>query len=135
MNEEHLNRTRQSSFIVPRSSFLTTQESISMNPEELAEQRRKRYNATVVWLRKIQSDLLILRVRPDFPVPAHKPGQYTTLGLGYWEPRFPGCQEQPLQPGDETKLARRSYSISCSVLDDYGRLLDRDRVDWLEFYV
>ena len=49
-------------------------------------------------------------------MPAHKPGQYTTLGLGFWEPRFPGCQEETLQPGDETKLARRSYSISCSVL-------------------
>ncbi len=106
-----------------------------MNPEELAQQRRKRYNATVIWLRKIHSDLLILRVRPDFALPAHKPGQYTTLGLGYWEPRFPGCQEETLQPGDETKLARRSYSISCSVLDDNGRLLERERVDWLEFYI
>ncbi len=106
-----------------------------MNPEELAAQRQKRYNATIVGLRKIHSDLLIMRVRPDFPLPAHKPGQYTTLGLGCWEPRFPGCQEEHLQPGDETKLARRSYSISCSVLDEHGRLLDRDHIDWLEFYI
>jgi len=33
------------------------------------------------------------------------------------------------------KLARRSYSISCSVLDEEGRLLDREQVDWLEFYI
>src|SRR5262249_11168365 len=61
--------------------------------------------------------------------------QYTTLGLGCWEPRFPGCQEEQLQPGDESKLARRSYSISSSVLDDHGQLLDRSQVDWLEFYI
>jgi ferredoxin--NADP+ reductase len=106
-----------------------------MNPEEVAEQRRKRYNATVVGLRKMHSDLLILRVRPDFPLPAHKPGQYTTLGLGCWEPRCPGCQEETLQPGEELKLARRSYSISCPVLDETGQLLDRDRTGWLEFYI
>jgi ferredoxin--NADP+ reductase len=33
------------------------------------------------------------------------------------------------------KMARRSYSISCSVLADEGGLLDRTRVDWLEFYI
>ncbi len=106
-----------------------------MTPEQIAELRRARYNATVVGLRKVHGDLMILRVRPDFARPPHKPGQYTSLGLGCWEPRFPGCQEETLAPGDEGKLARRAYSISCSVLDDEGRLLDRDRTDWLEFYI
>src|SRR5215831_5927065 len=32
-------------------------------------------------------------------------------------------------------MARRAYSISCSVLDDDGSLLDLDRTDWLEFYI
>src|SRR5262249_11093810 len=63
------------------------------------------------------------------------PGQYTTLGLGYWEPRLPGCQEELLGPGDEAKLCRRSYSISCGLLDKRGALLDVARTDWLEFYV
>jgi len=106
-----------------------------MTPEQVAELRQQRYNATVVGLRKTHSDLLIMRVRPDFVRPPHKPGQYSTLGLGYWEPRIPGCQEEILPPGDEAKLARRSYSIGCSVLDDNNNLLDLDRTDWLEFYV
>jgi ferredoxin--NADP+ reductase len=106
-----------------------------MTPEEIAELRKKRYNATAVGLRKVHSDLMMIRVRPDFPIPPHKPGQYSTLGLGYWEPRCPGCQEEVLQPGDETRIARRSYSISCPILDDHGQLLDQERAGWLEFYI
>jgi ferredoxin--NADP+ reductase len=106
-----------------------------MTAEQIAELRRKRYNATVVWLNKPHTDLMILRVRPDFPLPIHKPGQYSTLGMGFWEPRHLGCQEETLQPSEETKLARRAYSISCSVLDEAGSLLNRGKVDWLEFYV
>jgi len=106
-----------------------------MTPEQIAELRRTRYNATATWLHKTHSDLMILRVRPDFPLPRHLPGQYSTLGMGYWEPRHPGCQEEQLQPGEETKLAKRAYSISSSILDERGELLDRSKVDWLEFYV
>jgi ferredoxin--NADP+ reductase len=106
-----------------------------MDPAVAAELRRKWYNATVAWLRKTHSDLMIVRVRPDFPRPVHKPGQYTTLGLGSWEPRFPGCQEETLLPGDETKLARRAYSIGCSILNESGQLEDIEHTDWLEFYI
>src|SRR5438128_74554 len=106
-----------------------------MTPDQIAELRRKKYNATVVRLAKPQTDLMTIRVRPDFPLPAHQPGQYTSLGLGYWEPRHPGCQEETLQPGDEQRVARRAYSISHPVLDDRGELLDPTGVDWLEFYI
>jgi ferredoxin--NADP+ reductase len=106
-----------------------------MDPAMAAELRRTWYNATVVWLRKVHPDLMILRARPDFPRPLHKPGQYTTLGLGNWEPRFPGCQEEPPTAVDEPKLARRAYSLSCSILDDGGELLDLEHTDWLEFYI
>jgi ferredoxin--NADP+ reductase len=106
-----------------------------MTPEELKDLRRKRYNATLVRLRKPHPDLAILRVRPDFPRPLHRAGQYCTLGLLYAEPRFPGTQPETLRSGDEARLARRSYSISCAVLDDEGRLLDLERADWLEFYI
>jgi ferredoxin/flavodoxin---NADP+ reductase len=106
-----------------------------MEPATAAELRRKWYNGTVAWLRKTHSDLMIVRVRPDFPRPPHKPGQYATLGLGNWEPRFPGCQEETLPPADEMKLTRRAYSISCSILGDGGELEDIERTDWLEFYV
>jgi ferredoxin--NADP+ reductase len=106
-----------------------------MTPEQIAELRRRKYNATLVHLHKPNSELAILRVHPDYPVPPHKPGQYTVLGMGFWEPRYPGCTPETLQPGDETKLARRSYSISCPVLDG-GKLLDvRSTAEWLEFYI
>lgn len=106
-----------------------------MTPEQLVQLRRERYNATVVYLRKIHSDLMILRVRSDAPRPPHQPGQYSTLGLGFWEPRFPGCQEEKLAAQDEGKLARRAYSISCSVLGTDGELERIDKTDWLEFYI
>jgi ferredoxin--NADP+ reductase len=106
-----------------------------MTPEESAELRKKHYNATIVFLKLVHEDLMIVRIRPDFPVPAHKPGQYCTLGLGAWEPRYPGCQEEVPKPGEEKKLIRRAYSLSSSVLDDQGRLLDLPRMGWLEFYI
>src|SRR5262245_1814473 len=105
-----------------------------MTPEQI-DQLRKRYNATVVSLHKAHSDLLTMRVRPDFALPAHKAGQYTTLGLGYWEARAGGCQEEAVKADDDQKLVRRSYSISCSILDEHGRLWERERADWLEFYI
>jgi ferredoxin/flavodoxin---NADP+ reductase len=106
-----------------------------MTPDQIADLRRQKYNATVVRLVKAHSELLVMRVRPDFVLQPHKPGQYSVLGLGYWEPRYPGSAEEGLPPADLTKLARRSYSISCPVLDDDGGLLDVSRTDWLEFYV
>jgi ferredoxin--NADP+ reductase len=106
-----------------------------MLPAQIVESRQRRYNGTVISVTKTHSDLMMIRVRPDFPRPAHLPGQYCTLGLGNWEPRMPGCQEENLRPEDETKVTRRAYSISCPVLDDSGALLDIDRTDWLEFYI
>ncbi len=106
-----------------------------MTPDQIVELRKSKYNATVVYLHKVHSDLLIMRVRPDTARPPHRPGQYTTLGLGLWEPRIPGCQEEALDPVEESKLARRSYSISCSILSEQGELLDYQQLDALEFYV
>ena len=105
-----------------------------MTPEQITDLRRQNYNATVTRLWKAHSDLMVMRVRPDFPRPPHKPGQYGVLGLGFWEPRMPGCQEET-RVADPTKLARRAYSLSCSVLDDAGGLLDDATTGWIEFYV
>ncbi len=71
-----------------------------MTPDELAELRRRYYNATVAAVRAAHSDLMTVRIRPDFTLPVHKPGQYSTLGLGDWEPRVGGCQPETLRPGD-----------------------------------
>lgn len=106
-----------------------------MTPDEIAPLRQNRYNATVVYLHKIHSDLLVVRVRPDFPRPPYKAGQYCSLGLGYWEPRVEGCQSEQLKPEDATKLVRRAYSVSHSILAAPGKLRDMEADDWVEFYV
>lgn len=106
-----------------------------MLPEQIAELRTKRYNGTVLSVKKSHPDLMIVRVKSDFPRPSHLPGQYCTLGLGNWEPRFPGCQDENLKPEDEAKVTRRAYSISCSMLDGQGQLLDVASTDYLEFYI
>lgn len=106
-----------------------------MTPQEMSELRQKRYNATVVSLKKNHSDLMILRVKPDNPRPPHSAGQYCTLGLGNWEPRLPGTQEENLKPEDLSKLVRRAYSISCSILEPNGTLIEKANSDAIEFYV
>jgi ferredoxin--NADP+ reductase len=105
-----------------------------LDPGQIADLRKRHYNATLAYIHKPQPELAILRVKPDQPVPPHKAGQYSTLGLGYWEPRFPGCQEETLKPGDEAKLVRRAYSISHPVLDSSGQLF-APQSEWLEFYI
>lgn len=106
-----------------------------MTPDEIADLRGKRYNGTVVYLHKIHSDLMVIRVKPDFPRPNYLPGQYCALGLGYWEPRAEGCQEEILKPEDVTRVVRRSYSIGHSIYSEPGVLRDMTQDDWLEFYV
>jgi ferredoxin--NADP+ reductase len=92
-----------------------------MTPDQIADLRRQKYNATVVHLRKPNPDLMIVRVRPDFPRPLHKPGQYALLGLGFWEPRFPGSQEENLArptmrnwPAAPTPSAARCWTTTAT---------------------
>lgn len=105
----------------------------TMTPDQIDDLRRKRYNATVSYLAKPNPDLMMVRIKPDFPVPEHLPGQYCTLGLGYWEPRFPGSQEENLKDGDEARLVLRAYSMSHPILID-GKLIEPQH-EWLEFYI
>ena len=53
-----------------------------MSADESAELRRKHYNATAARIILANPDLMRIQVRPDHPLRAHKPGQYTSLGLG-----------------------------------------------------
>jgi ferredoxin--NADP+ reductase len=106
-----------------------------MTPDEIAQLRQARYNATVVYLHKTHSDLMILRVKPDFPRPPHAAGQYCSLGLGYWESRVEGCQTENLRPDELRKLVLRAYSLSCSVYSSGQELRDLTADDWVEFYI
>lgn len=99
-----------------------------------ASLRDKHYNATITSFNRKHGDLWIIRVKPDDADLQHKPGQYATLALGYWEPRLDGMDEHLDEPKFE-KLVRRSYSISHPVLDGDGRLVPPEDIDGLEFYI
>ncbi|MCY3564334.1 MAG: hypothetical protein OXH26_10500 [bacterium] len=90
------------------------------------------YNATITWFRRVNPDLWIVRVRPDQRDSPLVPGQYATLGLGYWEPRVDGAEDR--MAGAE-RLVRRSYSISSRIFDARGYLTDPAYEGALEFYV
>lgn len=106
------------------------------SPEERIEELREaNYNATISHIRAHNPDLWVIRITPDQPVDPFKAGQYTTLALGYWEPRVDEAHEG-FEVGSEqwAKLVRRSYSVSHSMLDENGDLLDL-RLDEIEFYI
>lgn len=106
-----------------------------MTADEIDALRKKSYNSTVAYLRLANPELMILRVKPDFVLPHYKMGQYTTLGMGHWEPRAPDCQPEDPKPGEETKLIRRAYSISHPICNDQGNLVEDGELDYLEFYI
>jgi len=109
---------------------------MTLSPEQIAEVQATRYNATVTRLHHIHTDLMVLRVKPDFPRPQYHAGQYCTLGLANFEPRVIGCQEEVLKPEDWPKLVRRSYSISHGMYaDGTDTIRDETADDWLEFYI
>lgn len=93
------------------------------------------YNATVVDRKMVHNDLMILRVRPDEGMPNFVAGQYTALGLGDWEPRVSGASDEDTSSPPSGRLIRRAYSVSASLLNDYGQLVRVSDCDYLEFYV
>lgn len=98
------------------------------------ELRDEHYNATITHFEPTHSDLWVLRVRPDHGGTDYTPGQYATLGLGFWEERV----DDAIDPNLDNrwfKLIRRSYSISSRILDDHGYLVDEGGLDELEFYI
>lgn len=99
------------------------------------ELRAEHYNATITHFEPTHSDLWVLRVKPDHGSTSHLPGQYASLGLGYWEERI----DDAVDPGlDERwdKMVRRSYSISHPIFDEHGYLADGGgRSGELDFYI
>jgi ferredoxin/flavodoxin---NADP+ reductase len=106
-------------------------------PDGILSLRERWYNAAVVSRRLIHKRLLILQVVPDSGLWRFDAGQYTTLGLGNWEPRVDKTDHNwPVS--DTTRrhpLVRRAYSISCAMLDDRGHLQACSQATTLEFYV
>lgn len=108
--------------------------SSALSSAEIEKLRVERYNARVVRVTRVHEDLALFRVRTDEPLGPRIPGQFTTLGLGYWEPRADGCGEEKMPEGALTKVVRRSYSLSHSIVDATGQLMPADQEE-LEFYV
>ena len=100
----------------------------------LEELRAEHYNATITAFEPSHSDLWVLRVQPDSGTVSHKPGQYASLGLGYWEDRIDDAEDPDLANKWE-KLVRRSYSISSRMTDEHGYLTDDTSGPDLEFYI
>jgi ferredoxin--NADP+ reductase len=107
----------------------------TLDPQTVAQLRREHYNATLAAVIEPHSDLRILRVIPDGGVPPLLPGQFVTLGLGYWEARVAGVDDEHADERHLRRLARRAYSVSCSILDDAGRLARVTEFPYLEIYV
>lgn len=103
-------------------------------PGVIEELREEHYNATITHFEPTHSDLWVLRVRPDHGSVSHLPGQYASLGLGYWEARVDDAVEASIDERWD-KLVRRSYSISHRIFDDHGYLADEAAADELEFYI
>jgi ferredoxin--NADP+ reductase len=98
--------------------------------------RREHYNATVVHARHPSDELMILRVRPDEPIPPFEAGQWISIGVGLWEERVEGCPPEEVAPEHRANLAKRPFSISSSILTPDGARLLRveEEQDAYEIY-
>jgi len=110
-------------------------EAVAGVPEdEMEALRTEHYNATIVDIEQVYESLWIMNVMPDDPAFTYEAGQYTTLGLGFWEPRIDDLTEE-IDEEQLHKLARRSYSISSSMLGGDGELLGPEHDVPPEFYI
>lgn len=97
--------------------------------------REENYNATITSIRAHNPDLWVMKIRPNEPIQPFKPGQYTTLALGFWEPRADEALEDFDENPDQLhKMARRSYSVSSSIVNESGDLIPAHPEE-VEFYI
>jgi ferredoxin--NADP+ reductase len=101
------------------------------DPDE--QLRAASYNATITAIRAHNEDLWVMKIKPDDPIESFEPGQYTTLALGYWEPRADEATEG-FDDEQRRKLARRSYSVSSSMFGEDGELVEAQPEE-AEFYI
>jgi ferredoxin--NADP+ reductase len=119
----------------PKVAMVPAADSVAFWPDDVRRARQNQYNATVESVHRVHSDLRIIRVVPDGGVPSFEPGQYITLGVGNWEARIPGVDMEQLDVVHENRLAKRAYSISCSIFTEGGQLRRPKEFPYLEFYV
>ena len=93
---------------------------IELSPAEAQRLRAAHYNATLATVLPVHGDLRIFRIVADAGLPPLEAGQFMTLGLGNWEPRVEGVDEEQIEAAHYQRLAKRAYSVSCSVLNDGG---------------
>ena len=113
---------------------MTTLPASPCSSADIAALRSEHYNASVEVLVRHSDDLITLGVRPDQPFPPFEAGQYATLGLGGWEPRFHDSLP-PSAEADCQRLIRRPYSITTPLVDEAGRLLRASDPPYLEFLI
>lgn len=106
-----------------------------LDADEVGQLRQTHYNAQIIDRLDVHDELTILRVSPDDGTTGFAPGQYSVMGLGNWEPRVPGCEEEHLEVKNVRRLLKRAYSFSCSMLDEGGRLHRPADFPYFEFYV
>ena len=107
-----------------------------MSPEEIAELRARRYNATVVYHQEHPH-------RPDGDageagLPPAATRAWAVLHAWGWATGSLASRDarlESLKPEEFRKIVRRAYSISCSVEAEPGKLYDPTTTDWLEFYI
>jgi ferredoxin--NADP+ reductase len=99
---------------------LTFEQAGASIPDLTTQLADSHYNATISYFDRLADDVWIFGVRPDDGPVSFIPGQYTSLGLGYWEPRIDDALEPDIDQ-KWSKLARRSYSVSSPMFtsDDY----------------
>jgi ferredoxin/flavodoxin---NADP+ reductase len=105
----------------------------TLGQDQFEHLRDQNYNATLSHIRAHNEELWVMKVTPDEPIDPFLPGQYTTLALGYWEPRADEAHDD-LKPDQDQKMARRSYSVSSSMIDEADDLLPPHTPD-VEFYI
>ncbi len=102
---------------------------------EIQQLVSRHYNSTVTHVEFAHSDLMIMRVKPDWGRLEYTPGQYTVLGLGSWEPYLVGNAVESNATDGAPNIIRRAYSICSRMIDENGSLDDHQAHDELEFYI
>lgn len=99
---------------------LTFEQARKSVPTLDAQLAAEYYNATISYFDRLTDEVWIFGVKPDAGPVSFTPGQYTSLGLGYWEPRIDDALEADIDK-QWSKLVRRSYSVSSPMFtsDDY----------------